>query len=62
MNYNRDPRRLFWYVFTVMFILIGIAAVLSAIFNPHTCIRCDLHVYIDLRIIKVFQSTHLYKV
>ena len=36
MNYNRDPRRVFWYGLTVMFILIGIAAVLSVIFNPHT--------------------------
>ena len=36
MNYNRDPRRVFWYGLTVMFILIGIAAILSVIFNPHT--------------------------
>ena len=36
MNYNRDPRRVFWYGFTMMFILIGIAAILSVIFNPHT--------------------------
>ena len=31
-----DPRRVFWYGLTVMFILIGIAAVLSVIFNPRT--------------------------
>jgi putative membrane protein len=36
MTYNRDPRRVFWYGLTVMFILIGIAAILSVIFNSHT--------------------------
>ena len=36
MNYNRDPRRVFWYGLSAMFILVGIAAVLSVIFNPHT--------------------------
>ena len=36
MNYNRDPRRVFWYGLTVMFILIGIAAIISVIFNSHT--------------------------
>ncbi|MGC8645572.1 MAG: SHOCT domain-containing protein [Thermoplasmata archaeon] len=35
MEYDRDPRRVFLYGLTVMFILIGIAAVLSVIFNPH---------------------------
>ena len=35
MTYDRDPRRIFWYGLTVMFILIGIAAILSVIFNPH---------------------------
>ena len=36
MTYNPDPRRIFSYGLTTMFILIGIAAVLSVIFNPHT--------------------------
>ncbi|MGC8562133.1 MAG: SHOCT domain-containing protein [Thermoplasmata archaeon] len=36
MTYTRDPRKVFWYGITVMFILIGIAAVLSVIFSPHT--------------------------
>ena len=36
MTYNRDPRRVFWYGLTFMFILIGIAAILSVIFNSHT--------------------------
>ena len=36
MTYNRDPGRIFWSGLTVMFILIGIAAVLSVIFNPHS--------------------------
>ena len=36
MNCNRDPRRVFWYGLSAMFILIGIAAVLNVIFNPHT--------------------------
>ena len=36
MNRNPDSRRVFWYGLAVMLILIGIAAVLSIIFNPHT--------------------------
>ncbi len=36
MTHNPDPRRIFWYGLSVMFILIGIAAVLSVIFNPHS--------------------------
>ena len=36
MNHDHDPRRVFWYGLTVMFILIGIAAILSVIFNSHT--------------------------
>ncbi|MGC8618193.1 MAG: SHOCT domain-containing protein [Thermoplasmata archaeon] len=36
MTYNRDPCRVFWYGLTIMFIPIGIAAVPSVIFNPHT--------------------------
>ena len=36
MTFNRDPRRVFWYGLTVMLVLIGIAAILSVIFNPHT--------------------------
>ena len=35
MNRNPDPRRIFWYGLPVMFILIGIAAVLGVIFNPN---------------------------
>ena len=42
MNYNRDPRRLFWYGLTVMFILIGIAAILSVIFNSSVVIRSSV--------------------
>ncbi len=36
MPYNHDPRNVFWYGLTVMFILIGIAAILSVIITPHT--------------------------
>ncbi len=36
MNSYNDPRKVFWYGLTTMFILIGIAAVLSVIFNAHT--------------------------
>ena len=36
MNSYNDPRRVFWYGLTTMFILIGIAAVLSVIFDAHT--------------------------
>ena len=36
MNQSYDPRRMFWAGLSVMFILIGIAAVLSVIFNPHS--------------------------
>ncbi|MGC8699313.1 MAG: SHOCT domain-containing protein [Candidatus Acidifodinimicrobium sp.] len=35
MTYNRDPRSIFWYGLAVMFILIGIAAILSVLVNPH---------------------------
>ncbi|MEM0140602.1 MAG: SHOCT domain-containing protein [Thermoplasmatales archaeon] len=34
-SYTRDPRRMFWYGLTVLFILIGIAVVVGAIFNQH---------------------------
>lgn len=33
-SYN-DPRRIFWIGLSIMFILIGIAAVLGVIFSPH---------------------------
>ena len=36
MNQSYDPRRMFLAGLSVMFILIGIAAVLSVIFNPHS--------------------------
>ena len=36
MPYNHDPRNVFWYGLAVMFILIGIAAILSVIITPHT--------------------------
>ena len=36
MNQSYDPRRMFWAGLSVMFILIGIAAVLSVISNPHS--------------------------
>lgn len=36
MNHNYDPCRVFWYGLTVMFILIGIATIISVIFNSHT--------------------------
>ena len=36
MTHSYDPRRMFWAGLSVMFILIGIAAVLSVIFNPHS--------------------------
>ena len=36
MTHSYDPRRMFWAGISVMFILIGIAAVLSVIFNPHS--------------------------
>ena len=35
MNHHSDPGRIFWYGLSAMFILIGIAAVLGVIFNPH---------------------------
>ncbi|MEM3191099.1 MAG: SHOCT domain-containing protein [Candidatus Parvarchaeota archaeon] len=34
-SYTRDPRRMFWYGLTVLFILIGIAVVVGAIFYQH---------------------------
>ncbi|MEM3191937.1 MAG: hypothetical protein QW292_07585 [Candidatus Parvarchaeota archaeon] len=36
MHHNPDPRRIFWYGLSVMFILIGIAAVAGVIFSPHS--------------------------
>ena len=36
MSHHSDPRRIFWYGLSAMLILIGIAAVLSVIFNPHS--------------------------
>ena len=36
MNRNPDPRRIFWYGLSAMFILIGIAAVLGVIFHPRS--------------------------
>ncbi|MDA8055495.1 MAG: SHOCT domain-containing protein [Thermoplasmatales archaeon] len=35
MTRTSDPRRIFWTGLAVMFILIGVAAVLDVIFNPH---------------------------
>ena len=36
MSHHSDPRRIFWYGLSAMLILIGIAAVLGVIFNPHS--------------------------
>ncbi len=36
MTHDQDSRKVFWYGLSTMFILIGIAAVLSVIFNTHT--------------------------
>ena len=36
MANNPDPRRVLWYGLSAMFILVGIAAVLSVIFNNYT--------------------------
>ncbi|MEM0050790.1 MAG: hypothetical protein QXW39_09720 [Candidatus Bathyarchaeia archaeon] len=36
MTHNPDPRRIFWYGLSIMFILIGIAAVLGVVFNSHS--------------------------
>jgi hypothetical protein len=35
MTSYRDPRRIFWIGLSIMFILIGVAAVLGVVFNPH---------------------------
>ncbi|MEM0134601.1 MAG: SHOCT domain-containing protein [Thermoplasmatales archaeon] len=36
MSSSLNPRRIFWYGLSVMFILIGIAAVAGVIFSPHS--------------------------
>ncbi len=36
MNNYSDPKRIFWLGISIMFVLIGIAAVLSVLFNSHS--------------------------
>ncbi|MEM0159917.1 MAG: hypothetical protein QW393_04140 [Candidatus Micrarchaeaceae archaeon] len=36
MTHSSGPRRIFWYGLSIMFILIGIAAVLGVVFNSHS--------------------------
>ncbi|MEM0133889.1 MAG: SHOCT domain-containing protein [Thermoplasmatales archaeon] len=36
MTHNPDPRRIFWYGLSIMFILIGVAAVAGVILSPHS--------------------------
>ncbi|MEM3192411.1 MAG: hypothetical protein QXV17_11115 [Candidatus Micrarchaeaceae archaeon] len=36
MTQDSYPRRVFWYGLSIMFVLLGIAAVLGVVFNPHS--------------------------